>query len=170
MRATTNGVLEQVYLTHGQHLVHHLAFVTRDRELAEDLAHDAFVRLAREIEAGRSPDNPRAWLHRVGRNLATSRARHTQVELRRDAELRPSAQPPDPEAIAVEHELTDAVRTAMTDLSLVERRAVLLAAHGVSGSEIAATLERTPGATRTLLCRARAKIRERMTLQGYASA
>jgi RNA polymerase sigma-70 factor (ECF subfamily) len=170
MQATTDRLLEQMYLAHGQNLVHHLAFVTRDRELAEDLAHDAFVRLAREIEAGRSPDNPRAWLHRVGRNLATSRARHMQVEVRRDAELRPYGQPPDPESIAVEHELTDAVRTAMTDLSAAERRALLLAAYGVSGSEIAATLERTPGATRTLLCRARAKIRERMTVMGYASA
>jgi DNA-directed RNA polymerase specialized sigma24 family protein len=40
------------------------------------------------------------------------------------------------------------------------RVGLLLAAHGFSGAEVAATIGRTDGATRTLLCRARLQLRQ----------
>lgn len=170
MLASTEGLLEQSYLDHGAGLVRHLTVVTRDRELAEDLAHDAFVRLAAEIDAGRLPDNPAAWLHRVGMNLAVSRARHRQVATRRHAELpRPSA-PVGPDVVAEERELHGAVGVALAELSASERGALVLAAYGHGGAEIAAMLGRTPGATRTLLCRARAKVRQQLGFAGFAHA
>ncbi len=36
---------------------------------------ESFLRLFKEVEAGRTPDNVRAWLYRVGSNLAISRGR-----------------------------------------------------------------------------------------------
>ena len=53
-------------------LLRYLTSVTRDPCQAEDLVQDAFLRLTTEVAAGRVPDDPGAWLHRVGHNLAMS--------------------------------------------------------------------------------------------------
>src|SRR6185436_104307 len=48
---------------------------TRDEGAAEDLLQEAFLRLTREVEAGRTPEHIRGWLYRVASNLAISRGR-----------------------------------------------------------------------------------------------
>jgi RNA polymerase sigma-70 factor (ECF subfamily) len=163
-------LIETAYTEHRGSLVRRLTGITRDAEVAQDLAQEAFLRLAREVEAGRSPDNVAAWLQRVGANLATSRARHAQVAARHEASLAKPSEPESPEALVVEGELAAAVRAYMDQLTASERRALVLAANGFGGIEIASTIGRTPGATRTLLCRARAKIRERMLIAGFGTA
>ena len=54
---------------------------TRDEGAAEDLMQESFLRLFKEVEAGRTPDNMRAWLYRVGSNLAISRGRRATTVL-----------------------------------------------------------------------------------------
>jgi RNA polymerase sigma factor (sigma-70 family) len=51
-----------------------------DDAAAEDLAHDAFVRLAELVRDGETPDNAVAWLYRVTRNAAIDRLRHTRQQ------------------------------------------------------------------------------------------
>ena len=164
MQEQAGRLIEAVFLEHRAALVRHLRLITRDAEVAQDLAQEAFLRLAREIEAGRTPDDAGAWLHRVGMNLATSRGRHLQVVDRRAGDLARPAEPPSPEDAAAGGELTRAVAQALAQLSGAERHALVLAAYGFDGGEIAVSIARTPGATRTLLCRARAKIREHVRL------
>ncbi len=170
MQAFQDLLIEAAFIEHRAPLVRHLTFLTRDRDAAEELAQESFLRLAREVDAGRTPENVPAWLHRVGANLATSQARRMQVATRRESELPRPSEPANPERVVVEGELAAAVGAVMGQLSVPERRALLLAATGVGGVEIASSLGRTPGATRTLLCRARAKIRERIRLAGLAPA
>lgn len=170
MQAYNEVLVETAFIEHRSSLVRRLTALCRDPEAAQDIAQEAFLRLARELEAGRGPDNPGAWLHRVGANLATSQARRAQVATRHEAELPKPAEPASPERIVVESELAEAVGAVMEELSTPERRALVLAANGVGGVDIAASIGRTPGATRTLLCRARAKIRERMRVTGFAPA
>ncbi len=67
------------YAAYGDALRTHLAAYTRDHAAGEDLLHETFVRLLTELAAGRQPRHLRAWLFRVGINLATSRARHHGV-------------------------------------------------------------------------------------------
>jgi DNA-directed RNA polymerase specialized sigma24 family protein len=66
--------LETLYLAHSAALRGRLLALTRDPAVADDLASEAFLRLAVELAAGRAPD-ARAWLYRVGSNLVVSRAR-----------------------------------------------------------------------------------------------
>jgi len=89
---------------------------------------------------------------------------------RRESEIARPADPPSPEDVASGGEVTRAVTQAIARLSGAERHALILAAYGFQGSEIAFSIERTPGATRTLLCRARAKMREHMRVAGMAPA
>ncbi|MEO5704313.1 MAG: sigma-70 family RNA polymerase sigma factor [Candidatus Limnocylindrales bacterium] len=170
MQAFAEQLVEAAYVEHRAPLVRHLTIVTRDSEVAQDLAHDAFLRLARAVEEGQAPDDAGAWLHRVGVNLAMSRGRHLQVINRRSQSLTQPSAAPNPESILVEGELTEAVAACLTELSGSERHALVLAAYGYGGTEIAASIGRTPGATRTLLCRARGKIRERILTAGLAPA
>ena len=163
-------LIETAWHDHRAGLVRRLTILTRDADVAEDLAQEAFLRLAREIEAGRAPDDAAAWLHRVAGNLVASRGRHLTVVDRRQGELsRPDA-PETPEAIAIQGEVSGALRRALAELAPSDRRALLLAAQGYGGSEIAASIGRTPGATRTLLCRARSKLRIRLELAGFSAA
>jgi len=170
MQAYAGQLVEAAFTEHRAGLVRHLTVVTRDPEVAEDLAQEAFLRLAREVEAGREPDDVAAWLHRVGLNLATSRGRHLQVVDRREAELAPPAMPAGPEEQVVGSELAAAIGLLLAELSGTERRALTMAATGHRGAEIAVSIGRTEGATRTLLCRARSRIREHLALAGFATA
>lgn len=168
MTTEHEGIVEAAYAAHRAALVRRLTAMTRHADVAEDLAQEAFVRLAAEVAAGRIPDDPAAWLHRVAANLVASRGRHQTVVDRRAGELpRPDADE-GPEREAVQRELDEAVRVALSTLSFDDREALLLAAHGYRGPEIANRLRRTNGATRTLLCRARAKVRAQLLVAGFS--
>ena len=162
--------IESAFVEHRPGLVRYLTWLTRDPEAAQDLAQEAFLRLARELEAGRTPDCIDAWLHRVAANLATSQARRVQVASRHQGTLARPAEPRNPETIVVSGELAARVDALVGKLSPTERQAVLLAAGGACSSEIAQAVGRTHAATRTLLCRARAKLRQGMERAGYAVA
>ena len=170
MQPTNGRFVEAAYELHHGALVRRLTMLTRHADVAEDLAQEAFLRFAREVEAGRAPDDPGAWLHRVAGNLVASRGRHLTVVDRRAGELpRPDA-PESPEALVIESEMNGALRTALAEMSPTDRDALMLAAQGYRGPEIAASIGRTPGATRTLLCRARTKARGRLQIAGFAPA
>ena len=159
MLAAQELFVEREYRNGHDALVRRLTVLTRDREEATDLAHEAFLRLAREVAAGRAPNEPGAWLYRVGANLAMSRGRRLAVADRRAGSLPAPASPPIPEQLVVHAELGRALRSELERLSTPERRAVVLAAEGYPPSEIATVIGRSPGATRTMLCRARSKLR-----------
>jgi DNA-directed RNA polymerase specialized sigma24 family protein len=67
--------------------------------------------------------------------------------------------PAEPDAIALINERRHELDEALAALPMTERIALLMAANGASGTEIAASLGRSHGATRTLLCRARVHLR-----------
>jgi RNA polymerase sigma-70 factor, ECF subfamily len=135
---------------------------TRDVATAEDATQEAFIRLLRETRQNRAPDDPRAWLYRVISNLVISGGRRATVAQRWRAVLarRDTPTQMSPEAIAMRRERRDAVQIALDAMSPDARAALLLAANGFSGREIAQAVGRTELATRALLCRARTHLRE----------
>ena len=158
-----SGNLEQIvgtaYATHSGSVLRYLTSITRDTASAEDLTHDAFLRLTTEVGAGRTPDDIGAWLHRVGHNLAMSRGRRLSVADRHVGELARPHPAPSPEAAAISGEEHQAALNALSLLPLAHQRALIMASYGVDGPEIARSIGRSQGATRTLLCRARAHLR-----------
>jgi RNA polymerase sigma-70 factor (ECF subfamily) len=135
----------------------------RDREVAEDLVQEAFLRLIVEVEAGRTPDNVRAWLHRVTANLVVTRSRRTSVARKWSGFLVGAKTPDEPEAMLLDFERRSDLEAALAELPADARTALLLAARGFTGLDIAAAIGRSGAATRTLMCRARVRIRERLT-------
>jgi RNA polymerase sigma-70 factor (ECF subfamily) len=134
---------------------------TRDEAAAEDLLQDSFVQLAREIGAGRAPDNIRAWLYRVAANLVISRARRRKTVVEwLSRQVRGAERTADgPETLALRRERSHEVETILGSLSADARTALLLASEGFSGQEIAEAIGRSEAATRAMMCRARVRAR-----------
>lgn len=152
-------IIEFAYAAHAAALLRRLTATTRDPSAAEDLTHEAFIRLVIEVRAGRAPHDTAAWLHRVGHNLAMGRGRRLAVANRRSLEFAPPDSAPSPEALTLEAERDNRLHIALAGLGSTDQRALILAANGYRGPEIARFIGRTEIATRTLLCRARSKLR-----------
>lgn len=167
--ALADAAVMGAWTAHHEEIYAFLVRTTRDVELAEDLLQESFFRLTREVRNGRTPDNARAWLYRVATNLATSRARRLAASLRGLARLAvtPVVRRTEelPEARYLEREGRAALVAAIEDLSPDARAALLLSSEGFGIPEIAAAIDRTPLATRTLLWRTRVRLRA-----GIASA
>jgi RNA polymerase sigma-70 factor (ECF subfamily) len=161
-RPATLARLEEEYDRHHRLAVRRLALFTHNPDEAEDLVQEAFVRLGREIEGDRPPRSPGAWLNRVAVNLAISRARHQRIVDREGRRLQAPNAPLDPDRVAAIDEVGAVVAAGLAELSDDERLVVMLAAEGYRCPEIAVLIARTAGATRTLLCRARARLRRRL--------
>jgi RNA polymerase sigma factor (sigma-70 family) len=128
----------------------------RDPETAEDLVQEALLRLMVEIDTRGAPENMRAWMHRVIANLAVSLGRRTAGALVRHEE------PATPEAIVLDNEARSALASALQTLPEGARTALVLAASGYAGAEIAAAIGRSDCATRTMMSRARVKLRDHL--------
>lgn len=155
----------RAYEEHKGELYAFLVSVTRDGELAADLLQESFVRLLREGETRGAPLEPRAWLFRVAGNLAVSAARR-RLTVRRWAPWlagRESAASAEQEYLRREE--ADRVHAALAGLRADDRIGLLMAAHGCPTSEIAQALGRSELAVRSLLCRARIKLRDRVERQ-----
>ena len=152
-------VLTALYEAHRAELFAFLIRMTRDREAAEDLLQEAFIRLIKEVRAGRMPEAVRPWLYRVAANAAISRGRRGAIWTRLMPRLVDRREPGRPESDFLRSELETEMYAALADLAPDARAAMLLAAQGFNGQEIAASIGRTEGATRTLLCRSRVQLR-----------
>jgi RNA polymerase sigma-70 factor, ECF subfamily len=152
-------VVSEAYEAHRHQLHGYLTSITRDRDAAEDLLQESYGRLLREVQAGRSPDHPRAWLYQVGRNLAISRGRHLRVAERTNGRLAAPGSDTSAEETAVLREAGAELRAALAELHPDDRRALLMAAQGYSGAEIAQATGRSENCVRTRICRARMRLR-----------
>jgi RNA polymerase sigma factor (sigma-70 family) len=158
--ASRDDIVADAFIRHEAALLRYVTARTRDADAAADVAHEAFLRLLQEAQAGRTPREPLAWLQRVALNLVISGARRTAVAERFEPRLRPSAASYEtPEVAALVTERDAILNDALTTLEPTERQAIVLAARGFGGREIAARIGRTEGATRTLICRARSRLR-----------
>ncbi len=151
--------LTRLYEAHRGEVFAFLIRMCRDRETAEDLLQETFIRLIREARAGRMPDEVRPWLYRVAANAAISRGRRGAVWTKLAPGLLDRREPALPESESLRSEREAELHRALAGLAPDARAALLLAAQGFDGREVAASIGRTEGATRTLMCRARAQLR-----------
>jgi RNA polymerase sigma-70 factor, ECF subfamily len=164
--AQADAAVVAAWSAHHEEVFAFLVRTTRSPDVAEDLLQEAYLRLTTEIRAGRAPDNTRAWLYRVGANLAVSRGRRLAAAFRGIVKIRgtsaPSTTTLTPEASYLQREGRADLLAALADLGPDARAALLLSAEGFAGAEIAAAIGRTELATRTLLCRTRVHVRQRL--------
>jgi len=151
-----------IYDAHHRDIATFARAIERDPQTAEDVVSETFVRLVEEVRHGRTPAQPRAWLHRVAANLVVDHGRRRQSFQRFAGRLldRGTAEPADTRILGSETHRE--LRAALATLPAEARVALMLAAHGFTGREVADALGRTELATRSLMWRARASLRERL--------
>lgn len=156
----------EAFEEHQQKLTSFAYAMTRDRDAADDLVQETFLRLVKELNSGHPPDNVAAWLFRVCSNLATSRGRRitTVHKFLRVARGPNDAPPADIEILRREENTT--LLEGLARLAPDARAALLMAAQGFNGHEIAAALGRTEVSTRTMMFRAREKLRIYLVQEG----
>jgi RNA polymerase sigma-70 factor (ECF subfamily) len=116
---------------------------TRDTSRAEELSQEAFLRLCRHLQEGRTLENPKAWLFTVANNLVIDTKRnddnltdldeHTWKEIE---ESRSGAQS-DPEKLMLQDERLEKLHVAVLNLTRLQRDCLHLRAEGLRYREIA---------------------------------
>jgi len=144
-------------------LVRYLTRRLGDRDWAEEVAQETFVRALRQSSIA----NERSWLFAVATNLvrdeARKMARHRQHLhlLAAEEREREAAEPDDDDEMTAENARDAAcARHALDSLAERDRQALLLKAEGLDYGEIAEVLEIEKSSVGTTLSRARRRLAE----------
>ena len=89
--------LSELYRAQSAHALRLAYVLTGNREAAEDVTHDAFVRIGRKLLGLTDPEHERAYLFRTVINLSRSRGRKLSRERAAVARLQIPNQKPQPE-------------------------------------------------------------------------
>ncbi|WP_339406919.1 sigma-70 family RNA polymerase sigma factor [Pseudomonas helleri] len=135
----------------------------RNRQQAQDLAHDTFVRV---LESGSdSVEQPRAYLHQTARNIAVDGFRREELrDAKEQAAVAPcSAQSGDPEVYMRAIQLAESVERALHELPLNCRKVfVWQKIEGLTQAEIAERLGLSKNMVEKYMIRTLRHLRERV--------
>lgn len=149
--------LAELYLAHADDAVRLAYLLTGDRTLAEDLVHDAFVRLSGRLLHLRDPSGFHAYLRRTVVNLANSYFRRRDVERRyaaRTGGMR-QAHLEEPDIPARE-----VLRGALLQLPRRQRTAIVLRFYeDLSEAQTAEMMRVRPGTVKSLVSRGMQSLR-----------
>lgn len=159
------GALEALVGRHHAPLLAHLARLTGDAQVAEDLVQETFVRLVREAHSYRYPRPFVPWLYTIARNLARNHWQSAYQRHVRTGAEQPEAvgHDPDPAEWIERLERRHGLQAALAGLSF-EQREVLSLRYGqeMSVEDAAATLGVPPGTVKSRAFNALRKLRERL--------
>ena len=152
--------IERLFRRYHAGLVRYLARRLGDRDWAEDVAQETFVRAMRQERL----TSERSWLFAVATNLVRDQARtdaRRRQHLERLAAEARAMELEAPETTALERAQDAALaRRALEQLAERDRSALLMREEGLDYQEIAKALELSPGSVGTTLARARRRLAE----------
>jgi RNA polymerase sigma-70 factor (ECF subfamily) len=161
--------IERLFATYHLPLVRYLTRRLGDRDWAEEIAQETFVRALRQ----EALVNERSWLFAVASNLVRDEARK-DIRRRRHLELLAAeareAHVEAPDTTLERAEDAAAARKALDALAERDRHALLLREEGLDYPEIAEILGIAVGSVGTTLSRARRRLAELFEAHGAARA
>jgi len=150
--------LDELYVRHTPNAVRLAALITGDPDLAQDIAHDAFLRSVGRFRHLRQPEAFEAYLRRAVVNACTSHFRRRKVEaayLRGRPRPAPVNEP--------DHGRRDELRIALSALPARQRAAVVLRYYAdLSEHQAGEALGCSDAAVRSMVARAMETLRERI--------
>jgi len=173
VRDGSAAAFEELVLRYQGRLLTVLEHLVRDRDRAEDLAQEVFLRVFRARHNYTAGAKFSTWLFTIANNVASNsrrdRSRRKEVRVNGSAEDT-GAEPLDRLAVAASGlmptrqldkiEMAEIVRIAIDQLSERQRLAVLLSKfEGMSYTDIAATMGMSVQAIKSLLSRARGNLK-----------
>lgn len=175
VRAGSATAFEELVLRYQGRLLTVLEHLVGNRELAEDLAQEVFLRIFRARERYEPGARFSTWLFTIANNVASNakrtKFRRKEVGVSADSADDSSALQLDqmakarsafmPARLLDKAEAADMVRAALESLSERQRMAVLLCKfEGMSYQDIAAAMDLSVQAVKSLLSRARVNLRD----------
>ena len=152
--------VDRLFREYHQPLVRYLTRRLGDRDWAEEVAQETFLRAVKQ----ESIVSERSWLFAVATNLVRDEARKDNRRRKRLEILREQARADDvfqPEPLTIEiAEEAAFARRALDLLTERDREALLMREEGLDYTEIAAALELSFGSVGTTLARARRRLVE----------
>ena len=151
--------VDRLFRTYNTALVRYLTRRLGDRDWAEEVAQETFVRALRQKEM----DNERAWLFAVATNLVRDEARKDSTRRKHLALLAEEERDrmTEPRETTLERAQEAALaRKAVDALAEKDRLALLMREEGLDYNEIAEALQLSPGSVGTTLSRARRRLVE----------
>lgn len=153
---------ERLYRRHGQRIFALCLRMTADRQLAEELVQDVFVRAWQKLDGFRGDAAFGTWLHRVAVNIVLSRRKQDGVRRERTTDDETSLDAAPARSVSVGDRLD--LEAAIAALPQGARRIFVL--HDVEGythEEIGDLLGITSGGSKAQLHRARLLLREALS-------
>ena len=151
--------LERLFKTYHDPLVRYLTRRLGDRDWAEEVAQETFLRALRQDVI----TSERSWLFAVATNLVRDEARKDQRR-RKHLQLLAEEHREDqvePEVTSLERAQEQAMaRTALDGIAERDRLALLMREEGLDYNEIAQALDLSVGSVGTTLARARRRLAE----------
>lgn len=150
---------DEIYRQLYPELLKYCTRACQDRELAADLAQEAFLRALQNADtfADLSSGQKRAWLYRTVKNLIYDRYRRAQTELAWLENQQEAEAQADPGMEAVENALVLAALTP-EDRALFHLRYM----EGYNASELAEMFDLPPGTVRARLSRCRMLLKKQL--------
>lgn len=157
----------QLYDQHHEALFRYVCARVGERQLAEDLTGEVFMRMLNALPRYRATAAPfRAWLYQIARNLLVDHYRKVSGQVMLPLQQAETAEvEPGDIAALVEQQLTlERVHQALVLLDETQREVVTLRfLSGLSLQEVAAALGKTEAAIKALQHRGLAALREILT-------
>lgn len=168
---------EALFRRHGRAMVNFAYKYVHDRAAAEELAQDIFCRVFEAAGAYKADAKFTIWLYRIATNHCLNEVRKGRYGVREvsletggrgdDGEASALALPdhgPTPEAGAAQREFQRELDASLAALPDNQRLAMLLLVDGgQSYDDIAASMKTTVSAVKSLLVRARATLKEKLS-------
>ncbi len=158
----TGGRLADLYLRHADGAVRLAYLLTGDRQVAEDIVQDAFVKLAGRLTHIRDPNAFEAYLRRTVVNLSRSYWRRQKVErtyLKRERATIGG----EPTTAGSSIEDRELLWRAMAGLPERQRAAIVLRFYeDLSEADVAEILRCRPGTAKSLVSRGLEAMRQEM--------
>ncbi len=133
-----------------------------NRDEAEDITQEVFLKLYRQPLSGKKDHNVGGWLYRVATNMAYNHIRSRNRRWRRNRWLLPDEtdSSDDPSKQAALEEAKASVRAALSQLTRRQTQLLVLREMGMSYAELAEVCEVSPGSIGTMLARAAEAFRQ----------
>jgi RNA polymerase sigma-70 factor (sigma-E family) len=145
-----DALVTTLFAREGTALVRLARLFTDDRNAAEDLVQEAFIRLHRSAHRIRDPERAAPYLRSILLNLARDHNRRGLMSLRHAEAPTPAASPEAPEDRVILDEEQAAVIDALEDLPARQRECLLLRYYfDLTEREIGITLDISPNSVKT---------------------
>ncbi len=157
MTEADGGRLADLYASHAAEAIRLAYMITGDRQLAEDLVQDAFVKLAGRLVHMRDPVACDSYLRRSVVNLANSYFRRKRLER---AYLKRSAAEPTGHSEQPDTHRRDELWAGLLSLPVRQRSAIVLRIYqDLPEQQVAEMLGCRPGTVRSLVSRGLSELR-----------